>query len=208
MIAEDQSGCTFLIQVADRPYSLQAENKQTCIDWVITLNRVKEARMQVGGVKLVTPRFPPKSPPNFLNHRGESGVVAPRVVLDANRPRTRAVDDEQQWRDMVETQLATNNNSNNNASTTQQAYETMTLPLSNLATWHKPRNTYYRFKHRVIKWARSIKQIASTCAHPENQVMLDSHLHPPGHDDAKQPSAPRTTRSLPVDDNGEAREIS
>ena len=98
MDAEDPSGCTFFIQVADRPYSLRAENKQTCMDWVINLNRVREARMQVGGVKLVTPRFK-QNEPDFRQGQGQKRKfkVAPRVVLDANRPRTRAVDDEQQW---------------------------------------------------------------------------------------------------------------
>jgi hypothetical protein len=194
---------------------LRAENKQTCIDWVITLNRVHEARMNLGGVKLVTPRFS-KSPQDFLKGtvRKDSGVVAPRVVLDANRPRTRAVDDEQTWLEMVETQVTT---TNPNQQQQQQAYDTLTMPLHhNLAAWHKPRHTYYRFKHRVLKWARSIRKTVNSCTNPADQVILDSHLHPPGHDDMpssnKEPETSgrqaRSSNFVPVAENGEAREIS
>ena len=206
MDAEDASGCTFFIQVADRPYSLQAENKQKCIDWVINLNRVREARMQVGGVKLVTPRFN-QSPPDFLDDDRKSSEVAPRVVLDANRPRTRAVDDEQQWREMTESRLK--------AAQPQIAYEKLASSL-NLAKWQKPRNAYYRVQRKVLKWARSIKQIAASCANPNDQVLLDSHLHPPGHDFPTGDSAKRTgsheentdTSFVPVAEDGEARQLS
>lgn len=165
--AEDP--CTFFIQVADRPYSLRAESRQTCIDWVITLNRVKEARLQVGGVKLVTPRFQ------------HDATTAPRVVLKANRPRTRAVDDQQQWREMTSSQVAA---ASGGPQPSTVAYETLQLGVSqHLTQWHKPRNTYYRVKHKMIKWARSIKKMAISCSNPTtDSVILDTHLHPPGHD--------------------------
>jgi hypothetical protein len=166
--------------------------------------------MQLGGVKLVTPRFS-KHPQDFLGARKDSDVVAPRVVLDANRPRTRAVDDEQTWLEMVETQVASTNQQN----AQQQAYDTLTMPLRhNLATWHKPRHTYYRFKHRVLKWARSIRKTVNSCTNPADQVILDSHLHPPGHDDmptTEKETSGRQARSsnfVPVAEDGEAREIS
>jgi hypothetical protein len=212
MDAEDASGCTFFIQVADRPYSLQAENKQTCIDWVINLNRVREARLQVGGVKLITPRFK-NNPPENRQGNLRKLEVAPRVVLDANRPRTRAVDDEQQWRQMTETNLTAT------APTVDYAALVSTL---NLASWNKPRNTYYRVKRKFIKWARSIKKIASSCANPPQQAVLDSHLHPPGHDFPEhQPPSITATRTgsqeetskitpgfRSVAEDGEARELS
>lgn len=166
--AEDP--CTFFIQVADRPYSLRAESRQTCIDWVITLNRVKEARLQVGGVKLVTPRF-------------QDDATAPRVVLKANRPRTRAVDDQQQWREMTSSQVAA---ASGGPQPSTIAYETLQLGVSqHLTQWRKPRNTYYRVKHKMIKWARSIKKMAISCSNPTtDSVILDTHLHPPGHDNS------------------------
>ena len=211
MDSQDPSGCTFFIQVADRPYSLQAENKQTCIDWVINLNRVKEARMQVGGVKLVTPRFK-QNTPDFIPGSSRKAGVAPRVVLDANRPRTRAVDDEEQWREMTETQVQ--------VAHPTIAYETLVNSLS-LAKWNKPRNTYYRVKRKIIKWARSIKEMAAACRQSSNQVVLDSHLHPPGHDfptikqtnldttrTASQDQDSNVSGFLPVAYDGETRELS
>ena len=167
--------------------------------------------MQVGGVKLVTPRFK-QTPPDFRQGHKRKAEVVPRVVLNANRPRTRAVDDEQQWREITETQLES----------TQQAvaYETLVSSL-NLAKWNKPRNTYYRVKRKIIKWARSIKKIAVECTNPSDQVVLDSHLHPPGHDfpQNEQSNLP-TKRSasheqdnsasgfVPVAEDGETRELS
>lgn len=211
MDAEDPSGCTFFIEVADRPYSLQAENKQTCIDWVINLNRVREARMQVGGVKLVTPRFK-QNAPDFRQGQKRKVEVAPRVVLDANRPRTRAVDDEQQWREITETQVQ--------AAPPTIAYENLVSSL-NLAKWNKPRNTYYRVKRKIIKWARSIKKMAVQCTNPHDQVVLDSHLHPPGHDFPKSDQTSLATKRtashdqentasgfVPVAEDGETRELS
>ena len=44
----DASGCCFTIQVAGRPYYLMAQDRSTCKDWVINLNRVREARIQIG----------------------------------------------------------------------------------------------------------------------------------------------------------------
>lgn len=88
----DPTGCTFTIQVAKRPYYLRAENKATCKDWVINLNRVREARIQVGGFKLVTPEFHHSGHTSDSDrNRSESGEYAARVVMMANRERTRAV---------------------------------------------------------------------------------------------------------------------
>jgi len=47
-------GATFIIQVKNRPYYLRAENKECAEDWVINLNRVREARFGIGGMKLTT----------------------------------------------------------------------------------------------------------------------------------------------------------
>jgi hypothetical protein len=51
------NGNTFTIEVAGRIYYLCADSKESACDWVITLNRVKEARMQVGGLKLIHPHL-------------------------------------------------------------------------------------------------------------------------------------------------------
>uniref|UniRef100_A0A7S4HXI2 PH domain-containing protein n=1 Tax=Odontella aurita TaxID=265563 RepID=A0A7S4HXI2_9STRA len=91
----DPSGCTFTIEVADRPYFLSATSEPLCKHWVINLNRVKEARCQVGGFQLVEPRFhhgDAAGADGTDRERTESDeCMAPRVVMVANRTRTRAM---------------------------------------------------------------------------------------------------------------------
>jgi len=103
---EDPEGCVFAIQVSDRPYYLRAETKAACKDWVINLNRVREARLEIGGIQLVQPHFSHEY--NEIEvvdgggggsagagggdrNRSESDEYAARVVMIANRTRTRAI---------------------------------------------------------------------------------------------------------------------
>ena len=85
------------MQVKGRPYYLRAEDKARCNDWVIILNRAREARMNVGNIQLVTNN-------NAVVVDGEEGVVGghrsqagsddyaqPCIVISALRPRTRAI---------------------------------------------------------------------------------------------------------------------
>ena len=97
---EDPTGCTFQIQVAGRPYFLKAENNGTCQDWVINLNRVREARIQLGGMKLVAPHptFQPHPEAderkNLDRKQSESSTeMIARVTVDANRVRTKKITD-------------------------------------------------------------------------------------------------------------------
>ena len=85
----DQSGCCFVINISERPYHLRADSSAACKDWVITLNRVKEARMHEGNVKLVMPEDMMNSTPDLLDLS-----FTPRVVVVANRQRTHAVEDD------------------------------------------------------------------------------------------------------------------
>jgi hypothetical protein len=102
-------------------YQLRANSRASCQDWVITLNRIKEARMQQGNVKLVG--MPTKSTTvttsamdllNGPNTVSGTGTVAstqqnpdnfldgtPRVVVVSNRERTHGVDEEDQWDEMI-----------------------------------------------------------------------------------------------------------
>jgi PH domain len=86
---EDDKGCCFTINISERPYHLKADSKAACKDWVITLNRVKEARMQVGHVKIAMPNAT-TNPPDLLDQD-----YTPRVVVVANRQRTHAVEDDE-----------------------------------------------------------------------------------------------------------------
>ena len=97
MDPSDSSDCTFMIEVAARQYYLCADTKEKTMDWVITLNRVKEARMNIGGLRLMDP--------DFVGHGGkrakhrstgsdsdEENAMAPvstRMVMNAMPSRSR-----------------------------------------------------------------------------------------------------------------------
>jgi hypothetical protein len=166
---EDPNGCCFTINISERPYHLRADSSAACKDWVITLNRVKEARMHEGNVKLVMPEDMMNSTPDLLDIS-----FTPRVVVVANRQRTHAVEDDDfnAWEGMGG--LDENKNPNNK-------YKSTTLTSARLARWQKPKTSIARIANKVLAWARSIRKYR--CHDAENQVVLDHHLHPPGHDD-------------------------
>jgi len=90
----DPEECTFTIAVKNRPYFLRAEDKARCNDWVIILNRAREARMNVGNIQLVTPKLEGGNGGVGLStHRSQAGSddYAPCIVISALRPRTQAV---------------------------------------------------------------------------------------------------------------------
>ena len=163
---EDSGGCGFTINISERPYHLRADSKAACKDWVITLNRVKEARMQQGNVKLVMPGT--KQAPDLLDDD-----YTPRVVVVANRNRTRAVDDDDihSWEAIGW-----------NEDPAKDGNNFVAAPSSNrLARWQKPRTSLTSIANKLLKWARSLRK--HSCTDAENHVVLDHHVHPPGHDD-------------------------
>ena len=95
MDVSDGSGCTFTIEVAGRQYYLCADTKESAMDWVITLNRVKEARNEIGGLKLIDPDFVHDQYVTLNIKRSGSDSdeenVAPRVVMNTSRPRTKGL---------------------------------------------------------------------------------------------------------------------
>lgn len=206
---EDDKGCCFTINISERPYHLRADSKAACKDWVITLNRVKEARMEVGHVKLAMPDAT-NNPPDLLDQD-----YTPRVVVVANRQRTHAVEDDEMhsWEVLGG---ADENNPFQSALATSNIHSTKygdvapaTAKL--LARWQKPRNSISLIANKVIRWARSLRKFR--CSDAENQVVLDHHLHPPGHDDPQRgratgatgrgkpypatPGAPMSSKALP-----------
>lgn len=179
---EDPEECTFTIQVLGRPYHLRAESKNSCEDWVIQLNRVKEARLEQGNVKLIAPTL--KQPPDLLN--GNVCKYTP-VVAVANRQRTRAVDDinMETWEVVLrENQIAEEN-------TIDYPTDASTASISQvvLAQWQKRRTNVSRLASKLARWARSLKNLK--CTNIDNIVSLDQHVHPPGHDD-KHSTKPTT----------------
>ncbi|OEU15540.1 hypothetical protein FRACYDRAFT_261737 [Fragilariopsis cylindrus CCMP1102] len=160
----DEKGCCFTINISKRPYHLRADSKAAMKDWVITLNRVKEARMQEGNVKLVMP----KDLQN--NHRPNQSVDlldsdisnTPRVVVVANRQRTHAVEDDEfhSW----EGGMDENN-----------PYKDMNILSSSTSTpiarWQKANTSINQIASKVLRWARSIRKLGCA-ADAANQVVI------------------------------------
>mmetsp|Transcript_4028 Transcript_4028/g.11647 ORF Transcript_4028/g.11647 Transcript_4028/m.11647 type:complete len:423 (+) Transcript_4028:331-1599(+) len=180
----DSSGTSFTISISDRPYQLRADSEATCKDWVITLNRVKEARMHEGNVKLSVPSGGP------LDLLKQHNNFTPRVVVVANRQRTRAIDDDdiQSWE----------NGAPFGNDPAAGGGNFIAEPSGRLARWQKPRNSLSRLATKLAKWARSIRKIG--CTDAENHVVLDHHLHPPGHDDKKKQSTSPSGKSSGIQD--------
>ena len=140
----DKTEHSFRIQVLGRLYQLRANSRASCQDWVITLNRVKEARMQQGNVKLVgllpvptltstkgpaaiatkaldllNPNTPsqkqqPQQQQTMHNDSENFMDGTPRVVVVSNRQRTHVVDEEEQWDQLIRIDDDISNNNNNN----------------------------------------------------------------------------------------------
>jgi len=190
---EDPKGCSFTIQVLGRPYHLQAESKAKCKDWVITLNRVKEARLEQGNVKLVN-----QTPPDLLDRR--VSVYSSRVITESNRPRTRAVDEDiESWGRLIkESDEVEDVNLQHDP-----AYEIVSSPVQQsmpqvvLARWQKRRSAMSRLAAKLVRWARSLKKYKCTDVSMD-AVVLDPHLHPPGHNDGLKKVETSEAKSVPV----------
>ena len=192
---EDPEGCVFAIQVSDRPYYLRAETKAACKDWVINLNRVREARLEIGGIQLVQPHF--SHDYNEIEvvdgggsagdrNRSESDEYAARVVMIANRNRTRAIattETEESLKQMIQNQRASsmdvggvadflNAPSSPGKSGTEGGLRLEHspggrvladhLPPVVLARWQKRRSNFQRLRYRLTQWARKINVMACT----------------------------------------------
>lgn len=169
---EDQAECGFRIQVLGRDYHLRADSRASCKDWVIMLNRVKEARLEQGNVKLVGSKV------DLLDQRAGT----PRVVVVGYRDRTKAVDEEDQWDQII--------GSTNPADPASKNLQATSLPSAVVARWSKRRSTIQRLGTKLSRWARSLKKYS--CAEIERErIFLDRHVHPPGHDDKKKKAAKR-----------------
>lgn len=200
---EDKQEYSFRIQVQGRLYNLRASSRASCRDWVITLNRVKEASMQQGNVKLVVGNL---SSIDLLNNK-TSNINSPtthggtpRVVVVSNRQRTRAVDpdEEEPWGDQLIRVV------DDGEDRTDPAYNARRSALSTVvaARWTKHQSSLQRLGTKLSAWARSLKKYSCATTNMEGQpqpnaVYLDRHVHPPGHDDkfdkTKAPSSAKMT---------------
>lgn len=98
----DPEECTFTIQVSNRPYYLRAEDKARCNDWVIILNRAREARHGWGNIQLVNPTIDDMEGAGGggggvggggggRSQAGSEDEFGPCIVISSLRPRTQAV---------------------------------------------------------------------------------------------------------------------
>jgi hypothetical protein len=175
--SEDLKGCEFTINISERPYHLRADGKAACKDWVITLNRVKEARMQEGNVKLVMPKGS-SSTSQQSDRLDRHHNYTPRVVVVANRQRTRAIDEESMMNSWEQGGAGAWEESD--PAKSYKNYDVAPPSSNRLAHWQKPRTSISRMAGKVLRWARSLRKFS--CADAEHHVVLDHHVHPPGHD--------------------------
>lgn len=177
---EDDNGCGFTINIAKRPYHLRADSKTAMNDWVITLNRVKEARMQEGNVKLVMPKdFKKNQPP--IDLLDDQNFTTPRVVVVANRQRTHAVEDDfHSWEAIAGMDEFTPYKGNDSCQ--------KSTGNTSVARWQKPKTSMTHLATKVLRWARSLRQYHCS-ADAENQVMV---LH---HNLSAEPSTIAATKS-------------
>mmetsp|Transcript_9166 Transcript_9166/g.23211 ORF Transcript_9166/g.23211 Transcript_9166/m.23211 type:complete len:560 (-) Transcript_9166:1740-3419(-) len=177
---EDLNGCCFTINISERPYHLRADSRAACKDWVIMLNRVKEARMQEGNVKIVN------DPPDLL-----ADNFTPRVVVVANRQRTHVVEDE----DLASWEAGGYGNSQVDPAMSGNGAIAAAHGSNRLARWQKPKTSLSKWANKVLRWARSLRK--KGCMDAENHVVLDHHLHPPGHDDVAKAGGNKTISTNP-----------
>lgn len=182
----DLTGCTFTIQVAGRPYYLRAEDRSTCKDWVINLNRVREARVQLGRMKLVE-----ISPEEFIapatnSFRKESGdEYVSRVVVKANRSRTHGLRDETEILQIYgDPSFQENRPPNMNTANQPQMVlarpaqpSFLDFPMGEvLARWDKKRTRIAAMRNKLIRWARQVKIIR--CVGDERDVITLNAARP------------------------------
>jgi hypothetical protein len=151
---------------------------------VITLNRIKEARMHQGNVKLLPThqqmqQMQSTTEPVDLLDQTEN-LVAPRVVVVSNRHRTRAVAETQDF-DQI---LRDNGEAMNQMQMTGASSKRLsTIGTVVLARWNKRRSSISRLRSKFTKWARSLRNLSCTS---DDNIALDNHVHPPGHDDVRK----------------------
>ena len=174
----DQS--TFTIQVSNRPYFLRAEDKTQCNDWVITLNRAREARMNVGNIQLAAPNTTNPDDP----HRSQAGSdeFQSHIVISALRPRTHGSDlppdlltchteEEQQQIEVM--------GNWDHLETTGKIPSPRKSPTPSetpMAKWQKKHSTMHQLSLRFLKWARSITKQADACRREKDVVVVPAHV--------------------------------
>jgi hypothetical protein len=203
----DPDECTFTIQVKNRPYYLRAENKARCNDWVIILNRAREARMNVGNIQFVKTKSrdgvdgPLMSAGSANRDQSDSDEYAqPCIVISALRPRTRAVRDFEGEMDVQNhpPDLLTSNTAQeeeqievlNWTDRPSQKYQAGAGDSESMAKWQKRHSVMHTLSLRFLRWARSITQHADTCRRERDVVVVPAHVVLPMQQQQQQQQQP------------------
>jgi hypothetical protein len=192
----DPDECTFTIQVKNRPYYLRAENKARCNDWVIILNRAREARMNVGNIQFVKTKSrdgvegPLVAVSSTNRDPSDSDEYAqPCIVISALRPRTRAIRDFDGELDVQDKppDLLTSKPTDeakeeeeievlNWADRPNQEYQAGGGGSESMAKWQKRHSFMHTLSMRFLRWARSITQQADACRRESDVVVVPAHV--------------------------------
>eukprot|EP00592_Proboscia_alata_P015155 CAMPEP_0194393918 /NCGR_PEP_ID=MMETSP0174-20130528/123558_1 /TAXON_ID=216777 /ORGANISM="Proboscia alata, Strain PI-D3" /LENGTH=695 /DNA_ID=CAMNT_0039189647 /DNA_START=34 /DNA_END=2121 /DNA_ORIENTATION=- len=198
---KDPTKCMFTIQVAGRPYLLRAEDPSICQDWVINLNRVREARIQVGRIKLVDP-YQEK---NRSRSNSSGGDLIPRITYFANRDRSHAtVGDENIMKMMAEENKRKGDliHLPGSSDHSRQVHETRNEVgqeedqesfVTPTADWQKRRSKFQKIRRKLLKWAKKIKML-SFIGNEKDTAVGDNDQYPtvggdPGFDQMRFPTA-------------------
>lgn len=195
----DPEECTFTIQVSNRPYYLRAEDKARCNDWVIILNRAREARNGWGNIQLVNPAIDDVDMVGggSRSQAGSGDEFGPCIVISALRPRTQAVnygeDDAvllppdllsaegmgggSEEQEQIEVLDGRDNQQLMMMQQQQQQYQMDDdegQPV--VAKWQKRHSAIHHLSMRMLNWARSITSNADACRRQKDVVVVPAHV--------------------------------
>jgi len=161
---------------------------------------VKEARLQQGNVKLVDAHR--QHPVDLLDPNVDT--VAPRIVLVANRERTRAVAETQDWESLIAVDEMTEKTEDGSAA---QSDLKRRSALGNvvLARWSKRKTALSRLSTKLSQWARSIRKYG--CASEDN-TNLDRFANPHGRGSSNKASVSKNDTLKPCKTQVAQRDVS
>lgn len=165
MDTDDETKCTFKLHIRDRPYILKAENSGICEDWVINLNRVREARVKLGGMDLVEPTFQPQPQDYDSKHdrkRSESSTeLVSRVSVKASRKRSQACYGIDNYMQDIETTDENKGGEPDSPSSGSGVFD----------KWNKRQNHFQRMKSRIARFVRWMRIARCNTANIRHEVV-------------------------------------
>jgi len=160
----DPAGCSFIIEVAGRNYYLCADSKDYAMDWVISMNRIREARMKIGNLRLITPLQ------NEIKVLDED--YAPRVVILAGRKRSKGLGKEDFNKNLDDlntgltealspvsgaSMVSSNVSSRHRVSEDGKQGADRRKGIS--VRWRKHRPSYQNWIRRLSRWAQRLRSV-------------------------------------------------